>query len=66
MNTTDLYEERAADKAPDVEEAERGRGRMDPELRCMSAMLRLLDDLSETARPRVVAWLQSRFLESIQ
>ncbi len=43
-----------------------GRGRrMDPELKTMSAMLRLLEDLPEQARARVVAWLQSRFMESV-
>ncbi len=51
------------DDALDLAEG-RSRGRMDQELKVMSAMLRLLDDLSETAQPRVVAWLQSRFAES--
>ncbi len=37
--------------------------RMDPELKTMSAMLRLLDDLPDLAQTRVVAWLWSRFAE---
>lgn len=37
--------------------------RMDPELRAMAAMLRMLTDLSPPTRRRVVAWLSDRFRE---
>lgn len=45
---------------PESEEAS-GRRTMDPELRCMSAILRMLDDLDDKARGRVVAYLRNRF-----
>lgn len=37
--------------------------RMDHELRIMGTMLRLLDELDEPARGRVVRWLQDRYQE---
>lgn len=35
--------------------------RMDPELRCMGAILRQLDDVDEPAKGRVVRWLCDRY-----
>ncbi len=40
---------------------EEGSRRMDPELRVMGAMLRLLNELDEPAKGRAVAWLASRY-----
>lgn len=37
----------------------------DAELLCMGKMIRLLDELDEEAKPRVVAWLNSRFQSAI-
>ncbi len=55
----------ANDNQPDLLEAAAeetdGRRRLDAELRVMGAVLRLLDELPPGARPRVVAWLTSRF-----
>jgi len=46
---------------PETEEnASTGR-RMDPELKCMAAIVRQVDDLQEPARGRVVAWLAARY-----
>ena len=45
----------------EVEETTATGRKLDPELRTMGAMLRLLEDLDEDARPRVVNWLTSRF-----
>lgn len=44
------------------EAAEEGR-RMDPEIRVISAMLRLLDKLPEPAKGRIVAYIASRYQE---
>ena len=50
-----------ADSQPPEDESTSRRG-MDPELRCMGAMLRLLDDLpDQQAKGRVVGWLYFRF-----
>ena len=38
----------------------------DRELLAMAALLRTLEDLSEPARARVVAWLSSRHAESLE
>lgn len=49
---------------PDAEEeASTGSRRLDPELRTMGAMLRMLDDLDDKARARVVSYLSSRYQE---
>ncbi len=46
---------------PEVDgDADSGR-RMDPELRTMGAMLRMLSDLDPEARGRVVAYLAARY-----
>ncbi len=44
-------------------EEETGSRRMDDELRCLGQMLRMLGDLEEDARARVIAYLSSRFRE---
>ncbi len=46
--------------ADQAEEEESGR-RMDPELRTMGAMLRMLADLDDAACARVVRYLSARF-----
>lgn len=48
---------------PEEPDAEKRRT-WDPELKCMAAMLRQLDELDEKARPRVVQWLRDRFEDS--
>ena len=48
-----------------AEEATSGR-RMDPELKVLGAMIRLLDELDEPARGRAVTWLASRYSERSQ
>jgi hypothetical protein len=51
----------ASDKLiPEPEEEEAGRG-MDPEVRAIGRILRLLNDIEEPARSRVIAYLYSRF-----
>jgi hypothetical protein len=35
--------------------------RLDPELRALGAIIRILDDLPEPARCRAVAWIHSRY-----
>lgn len=47
------------------EAAEEGR-RMDPEIRTLSAVLRILDKLPEPARGRIVAYIASRYQEQEQ
>ncbi len=50
---------------PEPEDAEEGRGRkMDPELRSISAILRLLEELDEQARERVVAYITHRYVSA--
>ncbi len=47
----------------DAQEDSETRRRMDPELRVMAAMLRMLDELHEEARVRVVAYISNRYQE---
>ena len=54
------YDRAAAIKEQDAEE-QPGSRRLDPELRTMGAMLRMLDDLDDKARARVVTYLSSRY-----
>lgn len=54
--------ERAEKGEPEPEPEEpTGSRRLDPELRTMGAMLRMLDDLDDKARARVVLYLSSRY-----
>jgi hypothetical protein len=55
-------EPRPVETSAEAEEAGTGR-RMDAEIKTMSAMLRMLDDLPARAAARVVAWLADRFHE---
>jgi len=48
----------------DAEEPAQGGRKMDTEIRSISAILRQLDDLPEEARPRVVAYIHSRFVSA--
>ena len=56
MSDTPLIE------TPDDNDRE-GTRRMDPELRTLSAIIRLLESLDLPARTRAVCWLTSRYSE---
>ena len=48
----------------DVEDESQGTRRtMDPELRTIAAILRLLDDMPDRARDRIVSYLSDRYTE---
>ncbi len=52
---------------PEAEEASEPSGRKaDPELLCMSRMVRILDEIEAPARGRVVSWLAARFADQAQ
>ncbi len=51
----------AEQAVPTIENEEQGSRRMDLELRTIGAMLRMLDDMDDSARARVVTYLSSRF-----
>ena len=47
-------------------EAEESTGRRrDPELQTMERMVRLLEEMESEARPRIMAWLNSRYAREI-
>jgi len=48
----------------EVEQERDGSRRMDPELRIMGQMLRMLDELDVRTGSRIVAWLSARFHEA--
>lgn len=47
--------------AEDEREEESGGRRMDPELKAMAAILRILDTIAEPARGRAVRWMSDRY-----
>jgi hypothetical protein len=47
------------------EEEDTGSRRMDPELKCMSALVRTLNEIAEPARGRVVRWLMDRYTSEL-
>ena len=55
------------DDKDDGDEAKRevNRSEMDPELRAMGAVLRLLKGLSDPAKGRVILYLYSRYVETM-
>ena len=46
---------------PEEPPDEGGTRAMDPEIRVMGKLVRILDEIDEPARRRVVAWLADRF-----
>jgi hypothetical protein len=53
-----------ADDEAEVEGEGAGSRKMDPELRAMAGVLRILDSLgTEAAKSRVVSWVHNRFFD---
>lgn len=62
------YAEQVEEVAAQAEEAgqDRERRTMDPELRTLGQMLRLMEDLSRSAKSRVITYLVDRCVEREQ
>jgi hypothetical protein len=49
------------DTEPDTEDTATSNRRLDPELRCIGQILRLLEELEEPAKGRVMTYLSARY-----
>lgn len=56
-----ITETETLNDAAEVEDEAQVARRMDPELRTLGALLRMIENLEEPARGRVVAYLSSRY-----